>query len=122
MHRLADQAELDHGTMVRDESRVRRAAGCRQSRLAPGGLGDGGSDQIGEWPRLGHEHAGVRWFPLECEFGLSAGCLRRALFDQLFQRIERVVIVETDIEARACLAGNEIDCLVADIDRSELEM
>ena len=36
MHRPADEAELDHGTMVGDKSRVRRAAGRRQSRLAAG--------------------------------------------------------------------------------------
>ena len=90
--------------------------------LAAGYFGNGVRYQFGERPRLGDEHAGVRRLPSEFEVDLAAGGLRRALFDQLFQRIERVVVVEADVEARPRFAGNEIDGLVADIDRREFQM
>ena len=40
----------------------------------------------------------------------------------VFSEIERVNVVEADVELRARLAGNEIDGLVADIDRSEFQV
>src|SRR5215510_9389144 len=119
MHRLTDQTELDHGAMMRDESSVRRAAGRRQCRLAAGDFGNGGGDQVGERARLGYENTGVRRLPLECEIDLSTSCLRGPLLDKLFERVERMVVIEPDIEACARLAWNEIDRLVADIDRCE---
>ena len=103
-------------------ARVRGAAGCRQYRLAASNFGDGIRNKFSERSRFGHEHAGVRRLPLEFEFYFSAGGFRCALFDQLFQQIERVFVVETDVEARARLAGDQVDGLVADVDRSELEV
>src|SRR5262245_6657624 len=122
MHRLTDQTEFDHGTMMRDESSIRRAASRRQCRLTSCDFGNGGGDQIGERARLGHKHTGVRRLPLKCKIDLSTSCLYGPLFDQLFQRVECMLVVETDIKTRACLAWNEIDGLVADIDRCEFEM
>jgi len=45
-----------------------------------------------------------------------------ALFDQFFERAERVGVVEANIEARPRFAGNEVDRLVADVDRDEFQM
>ena len=81
MHRLADEAEFDDGAIVGDEARIRRAAGRRQRWLPAGDFRNSGHDQVGERPRLGHEHAGIRRLPLEREFDFSAGGLRCALLD-----------------------------------------
>src|SRR6185295_8669419 len=116
MHGLPDQPELDDRAVMRDETRVRGAAGCRQRGLAAGYFGNGVRYKFGEWPRFCEEHAGVRGFPAEFEFYLAACSLGGALFDQLFQRIERVLVVETDVKARPRFAGDQVDGLVADID------
>ena len=52
----------------------------------------------------------------------AAGGLGRALLDQRFQRLRAYAVVEADVEARPRFAGNEIDGLVADIDRGEFQM
>ena len=62
---------------------------------------------------------GSHW---NAKFDLAAGRFGGALLDQRFQRIQRVLVVEADVEARARLAGNEVDGLVADIDRGEFQM
>ena len=53
---------------------------------------------------------------------LAAGRLRRAPLDQRFSESWRVVVVEADVEARPRFAGNEVDGLVADIDRGEFQV
>src|SRR5664279_2161568 len=122
MHGLADQAEFYHRTIMRDEARVGGAAGRRQFRLASSHLGDRVRDCFGERAGLGDEHAGVRWFELEREFDLAARRFRRARFEQRLERVQTMAIVEPNIETRPRLAGNEIDGLVADIDRGEFEV
>ena len=122
MHGLPDQAEFHHRAISRDETRIGRAAGGRQFRLAAGHLGDRIRHQFGERAGLGDEHAGVRRLPLQRKFYFAAGRLGRALLDQFLQRVERVLVVEANVETRARLAGNEIDGLVADIDRGEFQM
>ena len=44
------------------------------------------------------------------------------MLDQRAQRSAAVAVVETDVEARARLAGNEVDRLVADVDGGEFEI
>src|SRR5258708_4148248 len=56
VHGLADQAELDHRAIARDEARVRGAAARAQLRPASGDLLARRDRQIGEVARLGHEH------------------------------------------------------------------
>ena len=77
---------------------------------------------VGERPGLGDEHAGIRRLKLELEPDLAAGRLLGALLQQRLQRLQRVIVVEADVEARPRLAGNEVDGLVADIDRGEFEI
>src|ERR1017187_4645084 len=122
MHGLPDQAEFHHRAMGEDEARIGGAAAGGQFRRAAGDFLDRLGHQFGERARLGDEYPGVRWLPLERVVDLAAGRFDGALLDQLFQRIQRVLVVEADIETRACLAGNEIDRLVADVDRSEFQM
>jgi hypothetical protein len=74
------------------------------------------------WPTRPNSNTGVRGLPTEFESYLSACGFRGALFDQLFQRIERVLVVEADVKACAGFAGDQIDGLVADIDRREFKM
>src|ERR1019366_4226212 len=127
VHGLPDQAEFHHRAMGGDEARIGGAAAGGQLRRAAGDFRDRLGHQRGERARLGDEYPGVRWLPLERVADLAR---RRqisenfggALLDQLFQRIQRVLVVEADVEARARLAGNEIDRLVVDVDRGEFQM
>ena len=122
MHGLADQAEFEHRAIILDEARVRGAAGGRELRLAAGHLGDGGGGKIGERSGLGDEDVGVRRLPVEGIMDAARGGSLRAAFDQRLERGLAVVVVVADVEARARLAGNEIDGRIADIDRGEFEM
>src|SRR5690349_8468840 len=107
---------------MRDEARVRRTAAGGKLRPAAGHILNRLRDQLGEWTGLGDEDAGIRRLPLEREGNIAAGRFRRALLDQRLQRVERMAIVEADVEACPRLAGNEVDGLVADVDRREFEM
>src|SRR5271155_3240566 len=122
MHGLPDQAEFQHGAVILDEACVGGAAGGRELGRAPGDLGNGGNCKLGEGSGLGDENVGVRWLPVK---GKMHAASRRGLRPPLDQHLERgraVAVVVADVEARAPLAGDEVDGRVADIDRGEFEM
>ena len=52
----------------------------------------------------------------------AGGGVLRAPLDQRLQRGRAVAVVVADVEPRARLAGNEVDGLVADIDRGEFQV
>ena len=80
------------------------------------------ADEIDERAGLGQEDVRVRRLPVDAPAHAFAGRRLRALLDQRLERVLAVAIVEADVEARARLAGNEIDGRVADIDRGEFEV
>ena len=79
-------------------------------------------DEIDERPGLGHERVGVRGLPVDVPAHALARRVGRAPLDQRLERSLAVAIVEADVEARARLAGNEVDDGIADVDRGELEI
>src|SRR5216683_389097 len=93
MHGLPDQAEFEHGAVILDES-----AGLEQKGVR------------------------VRGLPFDAPAHALARRAGRKPLDQRLQRNLAVTIVETDIEACARLAGNEIDDRIADIDGGKLQI
>ena len=122
MHGLADQAEFHHRAIMLMKRASDVPPVVESSGLRPVTSAIALRNQIGERPRLGDEHAGIRRLPFERELDLAAGRLGGALLDQRLQRIRACAVVEADVEARPRLAGNEVDGLVADVDRGEFQM
>src|SRR5215475_4852773 len=83
MHGLADQSELDHRAIVRDEARIRGAARGRELRPAARHLLDCRYRKLGKWTGLGHEHVRVRGLPYDARADTVAGCLCQPLLDEL---------------------------------------
>ena len=82
VHRLIDETELDHRTVILDESRVRGSARGRERRRAAGHVGDGGAHEVDERARRGDEHVGVRRLPFDAPADALAGRPLRATLDQ----------------------------------------
>src|SRR6516162_5412294 len=89
MHGLTEQAEFDHRTIACDETRIRCAAGGGKFRLAAGDLFDCSDRKISEWTGFGQEYIGVRFLPHDVGLDTVAGSLRKALVDELLQRLLR---------------------------------
>src|SRR6516162_10621314 len=122
MHGLTEQAEFDHRTIACDETRVRCAAGGGELRLAAGDLFDRSDRKVGEWTRLSQEYVGVRILPHDVGADAVAGSLRKALVDELLQRLLREMIVEADVEFGTRPARDHVACGIADVDGGELEI
>src|SRR5260221_3142232 len=60
--------------------------------------------------------------PPKCKLDFASGGFRGALLDQFLQRVERMLVVEANVESRARFTRDQVDGLVADIDRGEFEM
>ena len=73
-------------------------------------------------PGLVTKHVGVRRLPVERVMHAAGRGGVGAALDQRLERGLAVAIVVADVEARARLAGNEIDGRIADIDRGEFEV
>ena len=115
----ADQAELEHRAIVLDEAGVRGAAGGRELRLRrspPAPTTSRGTAR----PRSRTRPRSTA--PSRCASARARGRRRRRALDQGLERGLAVAIVETDVEARPRLAGNEVDHGVADVDRGEFEV
>src|SRR5262249_17028066 len=95
--------------------------GWRKVGGGAGQGGRGGKGDVNEWARRGEKHVGVRHTPVDTPPD-TAGGRRRAALDQRPQRLPAVAVVVADVEARPRLGGNEIDGLVADVDRREFEI
>src|SRR3954451_382116 len=63
VHGLADQPELDHRTVMRDEARIRGPAAGVEGRFSPGDLLDCRHHQVGESTGFCQEYAGIGWLP-----------------------------------------------------------
>src|SRR5580704_17495715 len=122
VHGLPDQAEFQHRAIILDEARIRGTTGGREFRLTAGHFGDRGCGEIGEWARLCDEDVGVRRQPVEGIKHAAGRGVAGALFEQCLERSLAVAVVVADVEAGARFAGNEIDGLIPDVDRGELEV
>ena len=123
VHGLADQAKFQHRAIILDEARVRGAAGGRQRGLAPGHLLDRADDEIDERAGLARETTSAfDGSHSMCQRTRSPAAACARCSTSAFSELWRVAIVEADVEARARLAGDQVDGGVADIDRGEFEI
>ena len=122
MHRRVDQAELDHRAIVLDEARVGRAARRRQRRRTARSRRRSRCARARRTGPAAVRNTSAFDGSHSMRQRVAPAASARAPLDQRTQRFARVAVVEADVEARPRLGGNDVDGLVADIDRGEFEI
>ena len=119
VHGGADQAELDHRAVGREEARVGGAARGAERRPQPGLGLDAGRQQLAERARRGDERLGIARARSARTREPAARSARRS---QCVEAVAGVAVVEADVEAGAGLAGDDVAGRVADVDRGHLQV